>query len=227
LTGVNRCMNRDPFAAPVLLAVAVALAAPAVAHAGDFEVNPDAGNNSFSAIFDAKLGERINAVSSAVGCQVTYDDKTGLASGKCSVPVESIRVDNDDTKSDHFRQWATNKKSDPAQCRIEASFSGVKIGTLAAGTPAPFIAEIPFSVCGRGRTGGAKEKVTGTALLFPPGAYGEKATIRIRATVADFDRDAYRIGPKYTDGWLARVQSLATVVAEKGTVDLSLFAKSK
>ena len=69
--------------------------------------------------------------------------------------------------------------------------------------------------------------MTGTALLFPPGTYGEKTTIRIRATVADFDRDAYRIGPKYTDGWLARVQSLATVVAEKGTVELSLFAKAK
>jgi hypothetical protein len=226
LTGVNQGMNRDSFATP-LLSVVLALAGPAAVSAGDFEVNPDAGNNSFSAVFDAKLGERINAVSSAVGCQVTYDEKTGLAFGKCSVPIESIRVDNDDTKSDHFRQWATNKKSDPAQCRIEASFSGVKVGTLIAGTPAPFTAEIPFSVCGRGRTDDSKERVTGTALLFPPGAYGEKATIRIRATVADFDRDAYRIGPKYTDGWLARVQSLATVVAEKGTVDFSLFAKSK
>lgn len=226
MTGVNRGMNRDSFAAPLLAAV-LALAGPAVTRGGDFEVSPDAGNNSFSAVFDAKLGERINAVSSAVGCVMTYDERTGLASGKCSVPVESIRVDNDDTKSDHFRQWATNKKSDPAQCRIEAAFSGVKVGTLIGGTPAPFTAEVPFTVCGRGRTGGTKERVSGTALLFAPGAYGEKATIRIRATVADFDRDAYRIGPKYTDGWLARVQALATVVAEKGTVDLSLFAKAK
>jgi hypothetical protein len=217
-------MNRESFAA---LAAVLALAAPAAVRAGAFEVNPDAGNNSLSAVFDAKLGERINAVSSAVGCQVTYEEKTGLASGKCSVPIESIRVDNDDTKSGHFRQWATNKKSDPAQCRLEAVFSGVKVGTLVAGTPAPFSAQIPFTVCGRGRTGGAEEMVTGTALPFPPGSYGEKATIRIRATVADFDRDAYRIGPKYTDGWLARVQSLAAVVAEKGTVDLSLFAKAK
>jgi hypothetical protein len=217
-------MNRESFAA---LAAVLALAAPAAVRAGAFEVDPDAGNNSLSAVFDAKLGERINAVSSAVGCQVTYEEKTGLASGKCSVPIESIRVDNDDTKSGHFRQWATNKKSDPAQCRLEAVFSGVKVGTLVAGTPAPFSAQIPFTVCGRGRTGGAEEMVTGTALLFPPGSYGEKATIRIRATVADFDRDAYRIGPKYTDGWLARVQSLAAVVAEKGTVDLSLFAKAK
>lgn len=227
MTCVNRGMNRDSFAPSAALAAVLTLTAPAVVRAGDFEVNPDAGNNTFSAVFDAKLGERINAVSSSVGCQVSYDEKTGLASGKCSVPVESIRVDNDDTKSDHFRQWATNKKSDPARCRIEAVFSGVMVGMLTAGTPRPFTAEIPFTVCGRPRTGGAKEKVTGTALLFPPGAYGEKATIRIRATVADFDRDAYRIGPKYTDGWLARVQSLATVVAEKGTVDLSLFAKSK
>jgi len=220
-------MSRCPFAvAPATLA-AVLLLAPAASRGEEYEVSPDAGNNSFSAVFDAKLGERINAVSSAVGCQIGYDEKTGLASGKCSVPLESIRVDNDDTKSDHFRQWATNKKSEPAQCRIEADFAGVKVGALAAGSPAPFSAEIPFTVCGRGRAGAAKEKLTGTALLFPAGTYGEKKTIRIRATVAGFDRDAYRIGPKYTDGWLARVQSLAQVVAEKGTVELSLFAKAK
>jgi hypothetical protein len=103
----------------------------------------------------------------------------------------------------------------------------VKIGKLVAGTPTAFGAEIPFTVCGRARAGGGTEKVTGTALLFAPGTFGEKKTIQLRATVAVFDRDAYQIGPKYTDGWLARVQSLATVVAEKGVIDLSLFAKAK
>jgi hypothetical protein len=82
-------------------------------------------------------------------------------------------------------------------------------------------------VCGRGRADGGLEKVAGTALLFPPGAYGETKTIRIRATIAGFDRDAYRIGPRYTEGWLARVQSLAKVVAETGTVELSLFARAR
>ena len=206
--------------------LALTLAAP-TALAEDLTVNPDAGNNSFSAVFDAALGERINAVSSAIGCDLAWDEKAGVASGRCSVPLTSIRVDNDDTKSDHFRQWATNKKSDPAACRIEAVFGGVKVGPLAPEKPVPFAAEIPFTVCGRARADGGKEKVNGTALLFPPGAYGEKKTIRIRATIAGFDRDAYRIGPKYTEGWLARVQSLAKVVAEKGTVELSLFAKAK
>jgi hypothetical protein len=218
-------MIRNRFAAHAL--AAAFLLAPAASRGDDFEVNPDAGNNSLSAVFDAKLGERINAVSSAVGCQLRLDEKTGVASGKCSVPLESIRVDNDDTKSDHFRQWATNKKSDPAGCRLEADLAGVKVGPLVAGTPAPFSAQVPFTVCGRARAGGGSERVTGTALLLPAGTYGEKRTIRIRATVADFDRDAYRVGPKYTDGWLARVQALATVVAEKGTIDLSLFAKAK
>ncbi len=216
-------MNRYPFA----FALSVLLLAPATSRGEELEVNPDAGNNSFSAVFDAKLGERITAVSSAVGCQIRYDEKAGLASGKCSVPLESIRVDNDDTKSDHFRQWATNKRSDPSQCRIEADFAGVKVGALSAGSPAPFSAEIPFTVCGRGHAGGTRERVTGTTLLFPAGTYGEKKTVRIRATVTDFDRDGYRVGPKYTDGWLARVQSLASVVAETGTVELSLFAKAK
>ena len=207
--------------------LSILLAAPAAALAEDFAVNPDAGNSVFSAAFDAALGERINAVSSAVGCQVTFDEKAGVASGRCSVPLTSIKVDADETKSGHFHEWATNKRSEPKDCKLEAVFAGVKLGTLAPEKPAPFNAEVPFTVCGRGRTDGGKEKVSGTAVLFPPGAYGEKKTIRIRATIAEFDRDAYRIGPRYTDGWLARVQSLAKVVAEKGAVDLSLFAKSK
>jgi len=103
----------------------------------------------------------------------------------------------------------------------------VKLGTLVAEKPVAFTAEIPFTVCGRSRADGGKEKVAGTALLFPPGAYGERKTVRIRATIASFDRGAYRIGPGYTEGWLARVQSLAKVVAEKGTVDLSLFARTR
>ncbi len=207
--------------------LALIVALPGTAPAEDFAVNPDAGNSGFSAVFDAALGERINAVSSAVGCDVAFDEKAGVASGRCSVPLTSIRVDNDDTKSDHFRQWVTNKKSDPAACKLEAAFGGVKVGELVPERPVPFTAEIPFTVCGRGRADGGREKVTGTAVLFPPGSYGERKTIRIRATIADFDRDAYRIGPRYTEGWLARVQSLAKVVAEKGTVDLSLFARTK
>lgn len=214
-------MNR---AATLLAAL---LAAPAPALAGSFTVDADAGNSGFSAVFDAALGERINAVSSAVGCQVTLDEHTGLASGRCSVPLTSIKVDADETKSGHFHDWATNKRSDPHACTIEAVFSGVKLGALAPEQPVPFTAEIPFTVCGRGRADGGKEPVKGTAVLFPPGAYGEHETIRIRATIAGFDRDAYRIGPGFTEGWLARVQSLAKVVAVKGTVELSLFAKAK
>jgi len=207
----------------LLLAVLVATNA----RAEELRIDPDAGNNSFSAVFDAKLGERITAVSSAVGCAVRLDEKSGLVSGKCSVPLESIRVDNDDTKSDHFRQWATNKKSDPAACRLEATFENVRLATLAPETPVSFEAEIPFTICGRGRADGGRERVSGTALLFPPGAYGERKTIRIRATVTGFDRDASHVGPKYTDGWLARVQQLAKVVAERGDIELSLFARPR
>jgi hypothetical protein len=207
--------------------LSIMLAVPAAVPAEDLVVNPDAGNSGFSAVFDAALGERINAVSSSVGCDVSFDEKTGLASGRCSVPLTSIKVDADETKSGHLHDWATNKKSDPKDCKLEAVFGGVKLGTLAPEKPARFTAEIPFTVCGRARVDGGKERVTGTALLFPPGAYGEKKTIRIRATIASFDRDTYRIGPGFTDGWLARVQSLAKVVAVTGTVDLSLFAKVK
>jgi len=46
-----------------VLLVALVFAAPAAAE--DFKTNPDAGNNVFTAVFDAKLGERITAQSSA------------------------------------------------------------------------------------------------------------------------------------------------------------------
>jgi hypothetical protein len=47
------------------LAVAVGVAAPARAD-GTFTVEPDAGNNNFTAVFDSQVGERITAMSSAL-----------------------------------------------------------------------------------------------------------------------------------------------------------------
>src|SRR5438445_559758 len=49
-------------------------------------------------------------------------------------------------------------------------------------------------------------------------------TIRSRARIEGFDRERYRIGPRWTDGWLARVQQLAPVVATEGTIEVNLFA---
>jgi hypothetical protein len=193
--------------------------------AAKFSVDADAGRNKFDAVFDAPLGERIVATSSQVGCSLSYDAKAGLASGSCSVPLTTITVDNEPIKADHFHQWATNKKSDPAACRFEAKFENVKIDPpINSGGPSKFSAEVPFTICGRARDDGAKERIEGAAMYFPPGAYGASETLRIRARVEKFNRDRYHIGPKYTEGWLARVQSLANVVAEEGTIDLSLFA---
>jgi hypothetical protein len=188
--------------------------------AAALHVDPDAGNNKFNATFDAPLGERINAVSSAVGCELSYDDKTGAASGTCSVPLTSITVDSEPTKTEHFQQWVTNKKVDPKACKIEAKLDGLKVtpATLSA-TPSAFEGEVPFTVCGRARTDGKKETLKGNAMMLPDGR------IRIRASVEKFNRDRYRIGPKYTDGWLSRVQQLAPVVAEVGTLEISVFAK--
>jgi hypothetical protein len=38
-----------------------------------FVVDPEVGNNAFTAVFDSAIGERITAVSSAVGCTLTVD----------------------------------------------------------------------------------------------------------------------------------------------------------
>jgi len=100
------------------------------AYAEEFNVDPSSGNSTFNAVFDARLGERINATSSAVECSVTYDEKGSTMSGTCSVPLTTIKVDNEDTKTEHFQQWATNKKMEPKDCKFEAKFTSVKVGRL-------------------------------------------------------------------------------------------------
>lgn len=188
-----------------------------------FKVSPEVGNSNFSAVFDAPFGERINAVSSQVDCDVTVDAKGTLVSGNCRVPLTSVMVDNEPTKTDHFTQWATNKKSDAKDCALEAKFDRVKLDkALESGKPSAFAADVPFTVCGRTREDGKKERVTGQAMLVPGAA---TPTIRVRAHIEKFNREAYLIGPGHTAGWLSRVQQLAPVVAEEGTIDLSLFAK--
>ncbi len=200
---------------------------PTTALAQTYVVDPEAGNSTFDAVFDAPLGERIHAVSSALACAVDYDAKSGTVKGSCSVPLVSIMVDNEPTKTEHFQQWSTNKKSEPKDCKFEANLDGVKLGVLQANKSVPFTADVPFIICGRARTGGGKEKLVGKALLLPAGSDGEKTTVRVQATVAKFNREKYGIGPAFTEGWLARVQQLAKVVAPEGTIELRLFAHPK
>ena len=217
-------MKRYATYTTALLAV---LLAATLAHGEALVVDPKAGNNTFTAVFDAPLGERITAMSSQVACDATYDDKKQTFSGTCSVPLLSIDVDGNETKSEHFQQWSTNNASKPKKCSYEATFTDVAVGPLVADKAVPFTADVPFKVCGRSRTDGGKETVKGTALLFPAGSYGPKKTIQIRATVDKFNRESYQVGPQHTSGWLARVQSLASVVAAEGTIEMSLFATAK
>jgi hypothetical protein len=208
--------------------LALSLAALSVAlpsQAEDLEVTPEVGNGTLTAIFDADLGERIIALSVSVGCKLSLDE-SGAAHGKCSVPLTSFRVDNHETKTDHFQQWATNKKMDPKKCKLEAELSAVKLsGPLVPMQAVPFVGEAAFTVCGRGPRDGRKETVEGAAILFPPGSYGTARTLRLRVKIAKFNRDVYGVGPKYTEGWFARAQDLAQVVAETGVLELNLFAR--
>src|SRR5215467_7164592 len=180
--------------------VLVLLASPAET----LRVDAKAGNNTLNGVFDAPLGERITATSSAVGCDIHVDAQGRNLSGRCSVPLATITVDADPTKSDHFRQWATNRKSDPARCMLSTELAAVAVSLpKAPGESTDFHADLPFTVCGRPR---------------------EDGWLRVRARIEHFHREAYRIGPRFTDGWLARVQALAKVVAEEGTLELTLFA---
>jgi hypothetical protein len=147
-----------------------------------------------------------------------------VVSGSCSVLLPTIRVDNDDTKTEHFGQWATNKKTDPKVCKLDARFEKIKVGQLKPEVPVRFAAAIPLSVCGKSRTDGGREQLSGRLTLLPAGSYRDATAVRVRATIERFERSQYQIGPQFTDGWLARVQSLAKVVADEGTIELSLLA---
>ena len=182
-------------------------------------VDGRAGNNTLNGVFDAPLGERITATSSAVACDLQVDGEGRNLSGRCSVPLQSITVDADPTKTEHFRQWATNRKSDPARCTLATDLGTLAVSLpQASGESTEFQADLPFTVCGRPREDGGRERITGTVVRLDDGWY------RVRARVEHFHREAYRVGPRFTDGWLARVQSLAKVVAEEGTLELTLFA---
>ena len=190
-----------------------------------FVVDPDAGNNAFTAVFDATIGERITAVSSAVACTLTVDEAKLEGRARCSVPLGSIRVDNDDTKTGHFGQWATNKKTEPTKCAFDLDVPSVKLPPpVEAKKPVAFTTEGTFTICGRRREDQRPERIQGTVIYLPAGTYGSKRTLRIRARIEHFDREKYGVTPKNTPGWLARVQQLADVVGTEGTIDVNLFA---
>ncbi len=190
-----------------------------------FAVDPEVGNNAFTAVFDSQIGERITAVSSAVGCTLTVDETKREGHASCSVPLTTVRVDNDDTKTEHFGEWATNKKTDPKQCTLQVEVPLVKLTSpVEPKTPVAFTSEGRFTICGRPRDDGEAERIQGTVIYLPAGTYGAKRTLRIRAKIEHFDREKYGVSPKNTAGWLARVQQLAPVVGTEGTIEVNLFA---
>jgi len=201
----------------MFLALALLLAAPQT-----FKNDATKGNSNFSAVFEAPLGERINAISSQISCTLVRDEAAGTLSADCSVPLPSIMVDNTPVKTEHFQQWSTHKQGKPSACKFEVKIAPFAL-KLVANQEVPFSVQAPFTICGRARTDGAPETIEGKALLLPAGTYGDAETIRVRAHVEKFDREAYQIGPKWTDGWLARVQSLASVVAPAGSIDATVF----
>jgi hypothetical protein len=208
------------------LAVA-ALSQPVGAEVATFAVDPEAGNNTFSAVFDAALGERIVAVSSSVGCSITADEAKLEGRAQCSVPLTAIQVDSDETKAEHFQQWATNKKVEAKQCTFDMEIPNVKLPSpLEEKKPVAFTTEGTFSLCGRKREDGKPERIQGTIIRLPAGSLGDGQAFRIRARIEGFDREQYGISPKNTAGWLARVQQLANVVATDGTIDVNIFAIS-
>lgn len=201
------------------------LVQPVWAGEAAFNVDPEAGNNTLNAVFDAALGERITAVSSAVGCAVTIDEGNLTGHAKCSVALTSIKVDSDETKTEHFQQWATNKKLDPKKCTFDLDIPNVKLpSALQEKQSVAFSTEGTFTVCGRKREGGQPEKIQGTIVLLPAGSLGDGKAYRIRAKIDGFNREQYGISPKATAGWLARVQQLANVVATDGMIDVNVFA---
>src|SRR5437879_61450 len=132
-----------------------------------FAVDPEAGNNTFTAVFDAAIGERITAVSSAVACTLTVDETKLEGKASCSVPLTAIRVDNDETKSEHFRQWATNKQVEPKKCAFRLEVPMVRLpGPVEPMKPVAFETDGTFTLCGRKRDDQGAEKIQGTILYL-------------------------------------------------------------
>lgn len=210
-------------AAVALLLVLAATAAGAAETR--FRVDPEAGDNTFSAVFDAALGERITALSSAVDCTLAVDERRRTGRARCTVALPSIVVDGDATKSAHFHQWATHRRGEPADCAFTLVLPRLAVaGPVVPGEPVAWEAEGTFTLCGRARDDGGAERIRGTVVLLPAGSYKPVRTLRVRARVERFDRNRYAVGPQWTEGWLARVQELAPVVASEGTIEVSLFA---
>ena len=201
------------------------LSQPVQAEDTTYTAKDSLGNSAFTAIFDAVLGERITAVSSAIGCTITVDEAQKEGSATCSVPLTSIMVDNEPTKTEHFQEWTTNKKSEATECTLELDIPKVSVDrALEAKKSTKFSAEGTFTICGRGREGGEPEAISGSIVYLPPGAYGKNPTLRVRAKIEKFNREEYGISPAATSGWLARVQQLAPVVSAEGTIEVNIFA---
>ncbi|HEV7733180.1 MAG TPA: hypothetical protein VGR62_13500, partial [Candidatus Binatia bacterium] len=86
----------DPTPSLALVALLLAVATgPAVAADTAFVANPDDLGNSMTAVFDSAVGERITAVSSQISCTLEVDEAQRTGKAHCSVPLTSIKVDND------------------------------------------------------------------------------------------------------------------------------------
>ena len=217
-------MNAPARAAAALAALLVFLAA-APAGADPFKVDPSIGNSTMRATFDSPLGERITAISSAITCDFDFSE-SGIATGKCSLPLTSISVDNEPDKTEHFQQWATNKKSDAEACRFE--FEIDKAQTAGNEVEPMQVMQIRatgyFTICGRKHEKGERETLRGAVVLFPAGERGPGRVVKISVTIDGFNRDSYKVGPDWTEGWLPKFQKLARVVGHTGTIELNLFA---
>ncbi|MEZ4271217.1 MAG: hypothetical protein R3C68_07230 [Myxococcota bacterium] len=198
----------------------------ATGYAKKYTADAQKGNNSLTAVFDAPFGERITALSSAVSCELDVDSAQGTAKGHCQVPLTSVIVDTEATKTEHFYEWTTNKKMDPLKCVFELPIDAKAAGPLEAKKAVEFTFDGEFKVCGRTHADKNKEHIEGSVMLLPAGTYGKSEVLRIRAKISKFNREAYQIGPKWTGGWLARVQQLADVVAAEGEITLNIFAKA-
>lgn len=110
--------------------------------------------------------------------------------GSCSVALTSILVGGDETKTEHFQQWATNKSSNPEDCTVELEIPSFQLSSPAEPkTPVPFTTEGTFTVSGRKRDDGGPEHMTGTIIYLPAGTYGKSRTLRIRARIEGFNRN--------------------------------------
>ena len=87
----------------------ICLLLPQILLAETYRSSAMQGDSTLSGVFSLPLGERITALSSVIDCSIDIENSIQIK-GICKVPLSSINVDSEPTKTKHFMLGQPTKK---------------------------------------------------------------------------------------------------------------------